>query len=121
MYLTSIDARLEDAASGLEGNVQRVDLELGDCAKDALDSSDVVMVAMHHPFHCSILDEVLIREVNHVSIVVINPARDRTIDISVCIGMHMMAHPNQDAPQLPRFDEALHNDLPWDILPEDIS
>ncbi len=112
MDLPFIGARLGNATAGLEGNVQRVDREFGDGAKDALDSSDIVMVSMHHPFHRSIFDEVLIREVDHISIVVINPARDRTIDIFVCIAMHMMAHLNQDAPQLPSLDEALHDDLP---------
>ncbi len=100
--------------------MQGMNREFDDGAEDAFDTGDLFMVSMHAPLHRAISYQALISHVDHVPIIVIDPAGDSAIFVLVGISMNVVTKSNENAAQLPRTNETFHHHLFWNVLPKDV-
>ncbi len=98
-----------------------MDRELRNGAKATPDTSEVVIVSMHHPLNHAVPDVQFIGEVDHVSIIIIDPSSNRSIFILMGIPVDMMANTNENAAQLFRSYESFDDYLLWEVLPHDVT
>ncbi len=61
------------------------------------------MVTMHQLFYRAVSDKKFISQINHSTIVIINPPRDYAVLVLVRIAMDVVTDPNENVAQLRRM------------------